>query len=64
MVTSQRIKETRARLGESQEIFAVRFNVDQSTIHRWEKGGVPDRGTTPIAVDRVLAELETEGAAQ
>jgi DNA-binding transcriptional regulator YiaG len=63
MVTSQRIKNARNKLGESQETFAARFGVDQSTVHRWETIGVPDRGTAAHALERVLTEIETAEAA-
>jgi DNA-binding transcriptional regulator YiaG len=63
MVTSERIKSTRAKLGESQEVFGARFGVDQSTVHRWETAGVSDRGTTMLAVERVLSDIEAEEAA-
>lgn len=59
MVTADAVKSARERLGESQEAFAKRFGVDQSTVHRWETDGVPQRGTTPMAVERVLAELRS-----
>jgi DNA-binding transcriptional regulator YiaG len=58
MVSSQQIIIARKKVRESQEAFASRFGVDQSTVHRWETGGVPDRGTTLMAVERVLSEIE------
>ena len=57
MVTSDDLKRTREALGENQEAFGRHFGVDQSTIHRWEKGGIPTRGATAVAVDRVMLEL-------
>lgn len=58
MVTPQEIRDARAKVSESQEVFATRFGVDQSTVHRWETIGVPERGTTLMAVERVLADIE------
>lgn len=51
------IKEIRDRLGESQEVFGQRIGVDQATIHRWEKYGVPKVGTARIAVKHLLDDL-------
>lgn len=58
MVSPEHIKRIRLALGENQTKFAKRFGVDQSTIHRWETYGVPDRGAAPIAVDRILKEIK------
>lgn len=63
MVTAQDVKAARERLGESQTAFAKRFGVDQSTIHRWETDGVPDRGVTARAVAFILNELGCPPAA-
>lgn len=57
MVTSEKLKKVRTRLGESQEKFAERFDVDQSTIHRWETDGPPDRGPTKIAIETVMISI-------
>lgn len=62
MLTGEDIRRTRERLGESQGTFGARFGVDQSTVHRWETGGVPTRGTTRMAIERVLADLSTASA--
>lgn len=51
------IRKTRLALGESQAAFAKRFRVDQSTVHRWETEGPPERGAAAFAIERVLAEL-------
>ena len=53
----EQIKVARTNLGETQAVFAARFGVDQSTVHRWEENGVPDRGTTAFLIEKVLAEL-------
>lgn len=53
------LRAARERLGESQAQFGERFGVDQSTIHRWETDGISDRGTTKLAVERVLADISS-----
>lgn len=64
MMTSDDIKRVRLARKESQEAFAVHFGVDQSTIHRWETVGVPDRGAAAVGIRKVLSDLEaTQGAA-
>jgi transcriptional regulator with XRE-family HTH domain len=45
MITGDELKAVRKKLGESQRVFGARFGVDQSTVHRWEKFGVPDIDT-------------------
>lgn len=57
MLTASDIRQARGRLGESQTEFGTRFGVDQSTIHRWETDGLPDRGVTRMAVERMLGEI-------
>ena len=63
MVTREQIKAAREALGENQEQFAQRLGVDQTTVHRWEKRGLPGRGTAKVAVEKLLSELPAaEGA--
>ena len=60
------VKAIRGKLGLSQTAFARRFGFSVRTVQQWEQGrAVPDRparillmviGSTPEAVDRVLAE--------
>lgn len=57
MPTCDEIKAARRRLGETQAAFAKRFGVDQATIHRWEKDGLPRRGAAQVAVENLLTEL-------
>jgi DNA-binding transcriptional regulator YiaG len=67
MVTSEQVITARKQLGENQEQFAKRFGVDQATVHRWEKKGIPGRGTAQVALENLLNELaahQTEAAAQ
>lgn len=53
------IRAAREKLGESQAEFAKRLGVNQSTVHHWEKKGLPDRGTARVAVESLLAEVTT-----
>ncbi len=57
MPTKEQIKATRVRLGETQAQFGARIGIDQSTIHRWEKHGVPERGPARIAAEKLLASV-------
>lgn len=61
-MTSDTIKAARASLGESQEEFARRFGVHQSTIARWEARGVKDN-LTRLAVETVLSQCSSETGA-
>ena len=58
MLERDDIKAIRTRLQESQAAFALRFGVDQATVHRWEKKGVPKRGTARIAGENLLDDLK------
>lgn len=60
MPTSEDIKKARKALRESQAAFGSRFGVDQATIHRWEKNGLPDQGTARVAVETFLESLQRE----
>lgn len=62
MVSGTNIKATRDRVGESQADFARRLGVDQATLSRWETVGIPDRGSAKLLVEKVLKELDAEGA--
>lgn len=53
------IKAARASLGESQEEFARRFGVHQSTVARWEARGIKDN-LTRIAVESLLSQCNSE----
>jgi DNA-binding transcriptional regulator YiaG len=56
----KKIRSAREKLGESQEDFAKRFGVDQTTLSRWETMGVPARGTSKRLVERVLYEIREQ----
>jgi DNA-binding transcriptional regulator YiaG len=62
-MTSEEIKTARLSLQESQEAFGARFGVDQSTVHRWETKGLPDRGAARIAVESLLVSLRQQNEA-
>lgn len=64
MITSDDLKQTRLALGEDQETFASHFGVNQSTVHRWETLGIPTRGTSAIAVERVMVDLRARALEQ
>jgi DNA-binding transcriptional regulator YiaG len=57
MPTNAEVRAARELLGESQGEFGKRFGVDQTTVHRWEKHGLPERGTARVAVSQFLEEL-------
>lgn len=57
LITPDAVKAARVGLGESQEAFAKRFGVDQSTVHRWETAGPPSRGTAGKMLELVLGEV-------
>jgi DNA-binding transcriptional regulator YiaG len=62
MPTSEEIKAARMALKESQAAFGSRFGVDQATIHRWEKNGLPEQGAARVAVENFLDGLKSEAA--
>lgn len=56
------VQTIREALGESQTRFGERFGVDQTTVHRWEKNGLPARGAARHAVEKLATELGMLGA--
>lgn len=56
------VKSLRERMGVSQGELAKRFGVNQATISRWEKFGLPDSGPARL-VFLALAEQPTEAHA-
>lgn len=56
-ITPEMVKAARERLAESQAAFAERFGVDQSTVHRWETEGPPERGAAGKMLELVLTEI-------
>lgn len=57
------VRALRNSLEESQTAFAERFGVDQSTVARWERDGLPARGTARLAVSKLADEVTKKGAA-
>lgn len=55
------ISRLRKQLGETQEQFAKRFGVRQSTVHRWETGDLKPSGPCLILL-RQLATAMKSGA--
>lgn len=51
------IRRAREKTGESQMAFGARFDVDQSTVHRWETEGPPKRGPARAAVQREVEAI-------
>lgn len=49
------IRKAREQVGESQAAFGGRFDVNQSTIARWETSGPPTRGPARKALARELS---------
>jgi DNA-binding transcriptional regulator YiaG len=62
MTDSDSIRAARGKVGESQTVFGQRFGVDQSTVARWETGGVPKRGPARKAIERELALINPASA--
>ena len=54
LTLDQRIKRVRTKIGENQRDFGKRFNVDQSTISKWEHN---TQKPESYALD-LLAEIE------
>lgn len=59
MMDAAQIKAARERVSESQEDFAKRFGVDQTTISRWEISGPPREGAAKKLLEFVVAQIET-----
>ena len=63
MIKPVDIKRHRERVGETQATFARRFNVNQTTISRWETGELAmAEGIALVAVEYVLAELARQAS--
>lgn len=57
-MTGDEIRAVRVKLNESQTAFARRLEVDQSTLSRWERYGLPDRWPPAAreAIENVMRE--------
>lgn len=62
-MTGETIRTARERAGESQAQFAVRFGVNQSTIHRWETDGPPPGGPARKMIEQVVAQIGADAEA-
>jgi DNA-binding transcriptional regulator YiaG len=51
------LRKARDALGETQGQFAVRLGINQATLSRWERDGLPKGGTAAFLVQRVLDDL-------
>lgn len=51
------IKAVRGALGESQTEFAARFEVNQSTVQRWESKGLPHKGPPRLVFNQLLSVI-------
>ena len=58
MVSAERIRNLRERLGESQVAFGARFPVDQATISRWEAEGPPETGLASVQIEQMVVAIE------
>ena len=61
MPTCREILAARKKLGESQATLALRFQVNQVTIHRWETYAAPRYGPARMAVEKLLDSLQKVG---
>jgi len=59
-MTAQELRQRREALGLSVGELAREFDVENSTLYRWEASERPLRGVTAIGVDAVLRRLERE----
>jgi transcriptional regulator with XRE-family HTH domain len=53
----ERLQEARDKLDMSQAEFAKYFNVNQSTMHRWETGDIAIGNRTEFWIEHVLSQL-------
>lgn len=56
------IRRAREMVGESQAAFGARFDVDQSTVHRWETKGPPTRGPARRALESEISRIGARSA--
>lgn len=57
MITTKALIAARKSLGLSQNAFAAKLGVDQSTVWAWEKRGLPKNTMILDSVERRVAEL-------
>lgn len=51
------LRAIREAMNESQQAFAKRFGVSQTTLHTWEVKGIPVHGSSGKLINMVLSEL-------
>jgi DNA-binding transcriptional regulator YiaG len=56
-VSPKTIRRVRDALNETQEQFAQRIGIKQSTLSKWESGGAPIRYNQALLLQRILAEI-------
>jgi hypothetical protein len=59
-MTGAELKAERKRIGESQSKFAARLGVDQGTLSRWEKRGIPKNGAAEVAVRGMFQQMRSQ----
>jgi DNA-binding transcriptional regulator YiaG len=57
-MTAEELRRRRERLGLSVGELAREFDVENSTLYRWESSDGPPRGLTALGADVVLKRLE------
>lgn len=62
MILGEALRRARERRGESQAVFARRFDVAQPVYSRWETGQTRPAAAVRNLIKRVLLELQQEAA--
>jgi DNA-binding XRE family transcriptional regulator len=57
-VSGDELRDLRYSMGFTQESFAARLGVSRNTVARWERGVLPMRRATQLAVDHIRREHE------
>lgn len=58
MLLGEALRKARERTGESQAVFAKRFDVAQPVLSRWETGRARPAAAVRILIKRILQELQ------
>jgi transcriptional regulator with XRE-family HTH domain len=61
MSTPELLRKSRLKLKLTQPQLAERLGVDTSTVWRWEKEGLPERGTASVLIAQIIAEASLGG---
>jgi transcriptional regulator with XRE-family HTH domain len=62
LTIAEKIALTRRRLGETQEAFADRFNVQPLAVNKWESGESTPRGERGAALNQLFQTVLHEGS--